>query len=176
MPALTQSQMQSLPDVLSTDRFTINFGVIPTFGDTSTTLLLKCMDVAITGVQNQRFPVPLGTVMRSFRGKKEFDQGTLQCTFVETVDMSTLAALRQWQEFIVGTNSGSSQGYINSYATTPVISTYDTTGSVADTVTLYRCFPDAVQAVQLSTQASQAMAIQCSFSFDYAVFGNVQVL
>ena len=172
MPALTLTQIQSLPDVLSTDRFTINFGVIPTFGDTSTTLLLKCMDATITGVSNQRFPVPLGSVMRNFRGKKDFDQGTLQFVFVETVDMSTLAALRQWQEYIAGTVSGSSQGYISSYAVTAVLSTYDTTGSVADTVTLYRCFPEVIQAVNLSTQQSQPMSISCAFSFDYAYFGN----
>jgi hypothetical protein len=29
LPALTQSQMQALPDVLASDRFIINFGSIP---------------------------------------------------------------------------------------------------------------------------------------------------
>lgn len=177
MPALTQSQMQSLPDVLATDRFTINFGVIPGFGDTSTSLLLKCIDVYIPGTANQRFAVPLGNVNRSFRGKKEFgQQNTMQCTFVETVDLTSLQALRMWLEYIAGTNSGNSQGYIADYAVTPTISVYDTTGSVADSVQLFRCFPENVPDVPLSTQQSQQMVFSASFSFDYAVYANTPIL
>ncbi|MDE1905570.1 MAG: hypothetical protein KGH75_03860 [Rhodospirillales bacterium] len=177
MPALTQSQVQSLPDVIATDRFTINFGSIPTFGDTSTTLLLKCIDVAIPGTDTQKFDVPLGNVTRTFRGKKLWSGGANQMAlaFIETVDMTSLQALRQWLEYIVGTNSGNSQGYISSYAVTPIIQVYDTTGSISDTITLYRCYPNAIQDVPLSTQGTQQMLVQAQFSFDYAVYSNTPV-
>lgn len=176
MPALTQTQIQSLPDVLSTDRFTVNFGVIPTFGDTSNTLLLKCMDVTIIGTANQRFTVPLATANRSFRGRKEFGAGnTFQCTFVETVDMSSLAALRQWLEYVVGTNSGNSQGYISSYAVSPIVTTYDTTGSIADSFTINRCFPESIQDVPLSTQQTGPVQVNATFSFDFIIYSNTTV-
>jgi len=134
------------------------------------------MDCYILGTSNQKFTVQLGPVNRSFRGRKEFGQGsTLQCTFVETTDLSTLTALRQWQEYIVGTNSGSSQGYISSYATTPTITVYDTTGSISDSVQVFRCFPDNLPDIQLSTQSAQPVVVQCSFSFDYLTYQGVSV-
>jgi hypothetical protein len=171
--ALTLTQEQSLPDVLATDRFTINFGSIPTFGSTQTSLLLKCIDVVIPGTSNQRFTVPLGNVNRSFRGKKEFgQQNTMSVAFIETVDATSLQALREWLEYCVGTTSGNSQGYINDYAVTPVLNTYDTTGSIADTVTIYRCFPIDVQDIQLSTAQTQQMQVNAAFSFDYLIYGN----
>jgi hypothetical protein len=174
LPALTEAQVLGLPDVISNDRFTVNFGAIPTFGDTSTSLLIKCMDVYIPGINNERFEVGLGTMYRSFRGKRNY-QRSMMMTFVETVDLSTLQALREWLEFIAGTSSGNSQGFIASYGVTPTITAYDTAGNAADTITLVNCFPYQLQDIALSTaQGTQAMLVQCDFSYDVPNYLSVQ--
>jgi hypothetical protein len=175
MPALTQSQIQALPDVLASDRFTINFGSIPGYGDTYNNLTLKCLDCVIAGTGNEHFQVPLGNVMRNFRGKKMY-QRQMSVTFAETVDASTVAALRQWNEQVVGTNSGNSQGYIASYAVTAVVSVYDTTGAVADTATFYNCFIADMQDYNLDTSTSQPVRVQALFVYDYVVYGNTTIL
>jgi len=131
--------------------------------------------VYIPGTSNERFVVPLANVNRTFRGRKNFMQNQMQISFVETTDMSSSAALRQWLEYIVGTNTGNSQGYIASYAVTPTINVYDTTGSIADTIQLFRCYPDDLQPVSLSTTTTQQMLIQATFSFDYCIYGNTPV-
>ena len=137
--------------------------------------MIKCLDAYIPGSSNERFVVPFFNVNRTFRGRKNFMQNQMQISFVETVDMTSSAAIRQWLEYIVGTNTGNSQGYISSYAVTPTISVYDTTGSVSDTIQLYRCYPDDLQAVALSTATTQQMLIQATFSFDYVIYGNTAV-
>jgi hypothetical protein len=175
LPALTQSQMQALPDVLASDRFIINFGSIPGYGDTSSDLTLKCMDVQISGNSNERFEVPLGNVVRSFRGKKNYSR-TLACTFAETVDLTTLAALRQWLEQVVGTDSGNSQGYINDYSVTAQIQVFDTTGAVADNVSVFRCFIIDLQDHNMQTQSSQAVTLNATFSYDYVEYANTPIL
>ena len=171
MAALTQTQMQSLPDVLASDRFVLNFGNVPGYGDSYNVLSFKAMDVAIPGIQNEHFGVPIGPTYRSFSGRRNYIR-TMACTFTETVDLSTLKCLRAWLENVRNTDSGNSNGYINSYAIVPTISVYDTAGNIADSIQLYRCFIIDLADHNMSTQGAQAVQVQAQFSYDYPIYAS----
>ncbi len=175
MAAFTNAQTQAMPDVIATDRFVFNFGSIPQSANTLTSLSIKCIDAVIPGFSNERFEVKIGAQARGFRGQKNY-QRIAQLQFIETVDMSALKALRNWHEFVVGTNSGNSGGYINQYAVTVSMQTYDTTGALADVATFYRVFPVDVQDVPMSAVQTQQMMVSAQLSYDYVVFANTPVL
>ena len=142
MAAFTNAQSQALPDIIGSDRFVFNFGAVPGTGNTLVPLSLKCLDAIIPGFSNERFEVRIGAQGRSFRGQKRYSY-IAQLAFIESVDFSTFSTLRNWHEFVVGTNSGNSGGYISQYAVTTTMQMYDTTGSLADVATLYRMLPYA---------------------------------
>lgn len=171
MAAFTNAQVQSLPDIISIDRFVMNFGAVPGTGNTLIPLSLKCIDAVIPGFGNQAFEVRVSGNQRNFRGQKMY-QYIGQFTFVETVDLSALKTFRNWHEFVVGTNSGNSGGYIAQYAVNAVQQVYDTTGALADNATFYRMFPVEINDIQTNSSQSQAMMISAQMRFDYPVFAN----
>ena len=175
MPPLTQTQMQALPDVLTTDRFILNFGSIPITGDSYGALSLKCVDVSMPGSQNARFDVPLGNVDRSFRGKKTYGR-QFSAAFSETVDLSSLRKLRNWLEACAGTDSGNSQGYISDYAVTANLQVFDTTGAAADYCDIFRCFIFDLQDIGLENSQTQGMRATAQFSYDYVQYAGVPIL
>lgn len=175
MAAFTNAQSQALSDILASDRFVMNFGSVPGgAGNTLTSLSLKCIDSVIPGFSNERFEVRIGAQGRAFRGQKRYTYQA-QLTFLETVDLSTLDTLRNWAEFVVGTNSGNSGGYINQYAVTATMQTYDTTGALADSAKFFRMFPVDIQDIPMTVNTTQAMMVQGLFSFDYVKFANTTV-
>lgn len=170
MPVITNADVQSLPDILASDRFVLNLGSIPGSGD-SRSLSIKCMDAMMSGYSNEAFPVPLNTHTRMFRGRKTYPR-TLQIQYVEDVGVDTNYRLRKWMEDIVGTDSGSSNGYIADYAITSQLEVYDTAGALADLGAYFRFFPIDVQGYSMNGQQSNPVVISCTFSFDYCKFNN----
>lgn len=100
----------------------------------------------------------------------------MDLTFAETVDMTTHNALRSWFEYVAGTNSNNSQGYVDSYAVTASIYTFDTTGAQADLANFMRIRPIAMPNTQMNGETTQAMQTSCTFRFDYCQFKNIAVL
>jgi hypothetical protein len=172
MPPIGLSQIQSLPDALTTERFVLNFGNVPGGDNSFFNLTIRCQDALIAGVRNATFPIMLQGQTRNFRGRREY-QHIMQATFMEGVDLGCLTTLRNWEENVVGTQSGSSNGYIADYAVAVSLQVYDTAGNVADNMTLFRCYPVDIQDIQLTGQGTTAMQVLATFSYDYVLWNGV---
>lgn len=173
--AISQLEVQALPDFLATDRFRLQFGNLPLFGSSNTALTLKCVDAILPGQGNERFEVALQGFVRNFRGRKNYPR-TFGVTIGETVDASALKALWTWGEAVVGTNSGNSLGYTSTYSVLGQIVVYDTTGAVSTSVQFVKCFPIDVTDLQLSGQNTQPAMLQAVFAYDYPIYGGIALM
>src|SRR5580765_6265272 len=111
---VTLNEIETLPDILSTEHFLLNLGAIPGFG-ANDDLALKCVDANIPGFSTENYEVPLHGVVRNFRGRKMYPR-VLAVTYVEDSYMRTLNSLRAWMEQIVGQNTNTSIGGIADYS------------------------------------------------------------
>ena len=170
MPRISLAQIQQLPDILSTEHFTFFLGSLPGGGDANGNLMLKCMEAVISGFGNTAFPVQLAGYVRNFRGMKTYGQDhSLNISYVEDTQMQTYYDLRNWNEQIVGTASGTSIGGVADYAVQEAYLTiYDQAGNQVDVLTFYNVILQDVQDVQISgSDQSTPMRLQVGFKFDY---------
>lgn len=172
---ITQSQVQALDDMMSADNFVFLFSKIPNWGgDGFSDLTIKALSAAIPGAGQEDFQVTIAGFVRNFRGRRIYNH-QIDLTFAETVDMSTHNALRNWFEYVAGTDSGTSGDYVKGYAVTGSIYTFDTTGVQADLANFYRIRPVQMPDTQLSGEGTQAMQTSCTFTFDWCNFNKVTV-
>lgn len=173
MPRITLSQIESLPDVLSSEHFTLQFGEIPNVGD-GLQLMLKYIDCNIPGFSTEAFDVMLHGVQRGFRGRRMYPR-SLACSFVEDSTMDTLNTLRQWMEQIVGTDSNTSVGGILDYAVPATLTIFDQAGNDIDSMNFINCFVQDVPDVQVTGESSTLMRITATFKYDYAQYRGVNI-
>ena len=157
-------EIASLPDVADAVSFNILFGTIPGTGDTKH-LSLKCQTISIPGFSNERITTTLHGHSVNFRGRKMYPQ-TLATQFVETSNLETIKAIRNWHEIIAGSNSNNSVGYKSDYSIDVLLEVYDTTGRVADEHLIEAFFPNDVSDTALSGESSAAMTQSITFSYD----------
>ena len=165
MARLTLDNIRSLPDIIPSDNFTLQFGTVPTHGD-SRTLTLKCLDASFPGSLNEAFEVNLAGFIVGFRGRKNYTH-RLQVQFVEDKTFDTYNTLSQWLEFVVGTNSATSGGDKSVYSVPATMNIYDQTGAQISTLTFYSMFPTDLQDVPVTGQNTNLMQITATFNFDY---------
>ena len=101
---------------------------------------------------------------------------TLAVTFRERAGMPIYKALKGWDEFIVGTESGNSGGYKPAYSINPTLLVYDAIGAITNTISFENFFIQELADIQLDGQSSQGMEISATFSFDRMVSGGVVIL
>lgn len=166
MARISLSQVNSLPDILPTDGFTMQFGNVPGFNGDSSPLTIKCANVMMPGFSNAHFQAMLHGLVVSFRGRKDYPR-QVQIQFVEDRTFSTNNALKSWMEFIVGTNSATSAGNKSSYAIQGLLTVYDQTGAAINNITFYNMFPTDIQDTQLTGEQTAMMLIGASFSYDW---------
>jgi hypothetical protein len=169
MPRTSLAQIQQLPDLLSNEHFTFDLGQIPG-NNIDAMMTIKVIDAVISGFGNSSFNVSLAGYTRNFRGVKTFGQEkTLSIVYAEDTLMNTYNALRNWDQQIVGTASGTSIGGIADYGISQCYLTiYDQAGNQLDVLTFYNVFILDVQDVQVTgQQQGNAMNIPVSFKFDY---------
>lgn len=173
MARVQLSETQSLPDILSSEHFTLQLGNIPGVGD-SYPLLLKCLDTNIPGFSTESYEVMIHGSVRNFRGRRMFPR-TLAATFVEDSTGETLASLRTWMEQIVGTNSNTSIGGIADYSTESLLTVYDQAGNPVDQITFINLFLQDVPDVQVSGESSTVMRVTATFKYDYPRYNGVSI-
>jgi hypothetical protein len=174
MGRITFNQVNSLPDAIDTSAFELLLGNLPNAGS-SFDLTLSCLTASIPGFQNEVWENNLHGHVTKFRGRKMYTR-TLAVTYREVADLRNYIALKAWDEYIVGTESGSSSGYKNQYSIDATLLVYDVTGSVAGTFKMENFFPQEVGDVQLDGQSSQGMELSATFSFDRMLVGGIPVL
>jgi hypothetical protein len=166
------NDIETLPDILSSEHFALNLGAVPGFGGDGRDLLLKCIDANIPGFSTESYEVPLHGVVRNFRGRKMYPR-SLAVTYVEDSNMQTLNTLRVWMEQIVGANTNTSVGGIAQYSVSAVLTIFDQTGRVIDEVRFINLFIQDIPDVQVTGESSTAMRVTCTFKYDYVIYSGV---
>lgn len=164
MARIAWSEVDALPDILSTDGYALVLGSIPGAG-MATDLTIKCQNVSIPGFSTEAYEVALHGFVKRFRGRKMFPR-QLTATFYEDSNFATLNKLRNWSEFVAGAESGTSQGYQADYSVDAVLYIYDTTGREINRTFIEHVYPQDVPDVQLDSTSSQGMIISVTFSYD----------
>jgi hypothetical protein len=173
MPRIALNDIQNLPDILSTEHFTLQLGTIPGGGD-SNGLMLKCADANVPGFSTENYEAMLAGTVRNFRGRKMYPR-TLAVTFLEDSSMTTLNALRNWMEQIVGTNSNTSIGGIAVYSVNALLTIFDMAGNDIDEITFMNCFIQDVPDVQVTGESSTLWRVPATFKYDWISYNGVTI-
>lgn len=172
---ISMSQFQALPDMLSNDNWVFMLSGIPGYnGSVFNDVCLKALSATIPGVSQEAFQVTIAGFVRFFRGRKLYSH-TLSIALSETVDFSATNAMRSWNEYIAGTNSGTSKGYSNDYTVTGTIYTFDTTGKAVDVANFRKLQLTDLGDTSLNGESTQAMTLNPTFRFDYAEFNSISI-
>lgn len=172
---IQRDEINSLPDALTNDAFTLMFGSIPGESDTRR-LMLQCQSAQEPEETNEAITTMLAGFQKRQSGTNT-NQGTFQVTFLETVDLAVLSRIRTWKQYCRGTATGSSVGYSQDYTRTAELTVFDTTGAEAKKVTIYKCFPSNIDAISYDSSNSAApVIVTVTFTYDYAIFGEATTL
>lgn len=164
MPRIGWNQVNNLPDTLDTSAFELLLGTLPGSGS-SRDLTLKCQQANIPGFSNEAWESPLHGYVKKFRGRKMFSR-SLSVTFIETAGGETYKQLKNWDEYIVGSRSGNSQGFQRQYSVNSRLVIYNTIGAVANAIDFENMFLQEVSDIALDGTSSQAALVQVTLSFD----------
>lgn len=171
---MSLTRQESAPDNLDNARFELLLGTIPGGGST-TNFTLGITTTSYPGWGNETWEAPVNGHIRKFRGRKTYPR-TLSVTYNDFVTFENTTKLRQWNEFIVGTDSGNSSGYRVDYSINADLIVYDVTGVAIDDTTMWKMFLNDLPDVTVDGQASAGFTATCTFSYDYTTSNNVAVL
>ena len=157
-----------LPDILSNDAFYFVIASVPAggSGDVLRNLALKCLNTNIAGSSTEKMTVALHSHQRNFRGRGIQPQ-TLSVTYYEDQTMATYKILKAWKEFIVGTRSGVSRGFLHDYSTSATLTVFDHPGNPIMQTTFYNLFITDIPDMALDGGSSAPLQISVTFSYDY---------
>ena len=169
---ITQSEINSLPDFLTTAEFVLMLGSIP--GTASTKRLsLQCKSTAIPGETVERVSETLAGFEKGQAGGRTWSH-TFSCTFAETRDLAISKAIRKWMQMTRGTKSGSSTGYMKDYSVSADVYVFDTAGEMVKSTTIYGVFPTEFPEISLEGGTSHAV-IEPAITFGYDYTSNDEV-
>jgi len=171
---ITFDENAGLADTMPSDGFELLFGSIPGIGDPNL-LRLRMQSCVIPGMQNEPITVTLHSFDYVFSGKNTYPK-VLACTFLElSVNMPVIRAIESWQQQVKGSNSGTSNGYINDYGVDAELRVYDNAGVLAKSLIIEKLFPSDLSDTPLDGQGGQGMPITTSFSYWRAVPADVEL-
>lgn len=166
MARVSLSRVTSLPDIITNEAYELILGTIPGSVGADDRLILKCLNANIPGFSNETYEVNLHSHVVKYRGRKMYPR-TLAVTYVEDAQFHTLRELRNWHEFIVGTDSSTSAADKRQYSVTAQLLFYNHKGELINTDTYYGLFINDVPDVQVSGESSTLMQVSVTFSYDY---------
>lgn len=166
MARINLDRVMSTPDIISTEAYEFILGTIPNSVGNDERMVIKAINASLPGISNQSFEVAMHGFVRNFRGRKDYPR-TLAVTYVEDKEFHTLRMLRNWHEFVVGTNSANSSGDNIDYTVNPDLVLYNGLGEEINRDTFYRLYPQDIPDVPVSGESSAAMQITCTFRYDY---------
>ena len=161
----TLSNVLALPDIIDAQKFILILGDIPGFGSANS-LSFKVSSFSVPGTSNEAFDVNLPGGPLNFRGRRIY-ANSMSLTMYEDSKMETLRPLREWMEYIAGSETGASGGYIEDYSITAQLSQFDTTNKEVARYLIHRFYPNDIPEVSLSGESSAAMQVTCSFRMTY---------
>lgn len=167
MPRISLEDVYSVGDLISTEDFELIFGNIPNISGSTKSLTIKCLNATYPGFSNEIMTANIAGFVRNQRGRKMYPR-KLIANFVEDSKMGTLNVLRNWSEYIVGSNSGVSSGSSNDYSVDAILNVYNQQATLIDTITFHKCFLEDVADVPLSGEGTTLAQVQLTCSYDWA--------
>jgi len=157
------SDIRALPDPLMGYNFDLVIPNVPGGGD-ARSLTIKCMSTSIPGMSTEDVTVSLKGIDTKYAGRPMYTH-TLSCTYLETRDLSTRDAIRNWiklqRDFRANTGS-----YKSDYATTASLMLYDDTGAAIRQISLEGFFPQNMDDAALDGGSSTPVNIAVTFAYD----------
>lgn len=161
MPPITFTQINSIPDILSTDRFTLMFPTIQ--GVDGRALTLRHAEVSIPKRAVAQIGVKYLGHSAYFRGNSENDS-IMNVQFFEDAEGTTTDAIFAWMKLVRNSEDGS--GLLKEqYAQQAAMEVYNTVGEPALTFDLYNIWPMSVTFPEFGEQSGPAK-ITVEFSVD----------
>lgn len=156
--------IRSLGDPLQTYNWDVIFTRIPGTADLKP-FTYKAMTTSIPGMLLESTPVALHGVELRFAGRANFSH-QLPLTLLENKDVSTRDMLNKWMRSARDwvSNSGS---YKDVYGVTVQLLLYDDIPQVVRTINLYGCWPETFDDVSVDGQASGAVQVSLTLSYDF---------
>lgn len=161
MPPITFTQINSIPDILSVDRFTLMFPSVQ--GVDGEALTLRHAEVTIPKRGIAQIGVKYLGHSTHFRGSSENDN-ILSVSFFEDSEGTTTDALFAWLKLVRNSEDGTSL-LKEQYAQQATLYIYNTIGEPALTFELINIWPMSVTFPELSEQSGPAK-LQVEFSVD----------
>lgn len=170
MARTSYDQVKAIPDAAQSWNFDLFFPTIPGSSGDSTQLTYKCKGTTLPSSKIEVIDIQLHGVKKQEAGRAIYD-GTFTATFMETVDYSTVKALRAWRDYMRSwkRNTGSNA---SAYKVNLELDVYDNAGEVIQTFILAGAFVTDVSDVQLSGGESQAVELSVTFAFDHMDDGH----
>lgn len=164
MSRITFAQVNALPDILDQTAFELVLGNLPLAGQASD-LTIKCQNVAMPGVSSEFWEAALHGHVKKFRGRKMYPR-TVTAAFYEDSTFGTINKLRQWNEFIAGSESGNSQGFSGDYTIEAELLVYNTVGQVINRTVFENFAVQEIPDVQFDGSSSQGVSVSVTFTYD----------
>jgi len=171
MARISFEQVNAVGDILDQTGFEFVMGSVPLAGGTQN-LTIKCQNVSMPGVSNEAWEAMMHGHVKRFRGRKVYPR-QLTATFYEDAFFGTITQLNQWQEFIVGSESGNSQDFQEGYSVDAELRIYNTIGTLISNISFEHLFPQDVPDVQMDGSSSQGVSVSVTFSYDRVRYDTV---
>ena len=164
MARIAFAQVNAISDPLDQTSFELLIGNVPIAGATLD-LTVKCQTVSIPGMSTEAFETMLHGHVIKTRGRKMYPR-TLSTTMIEDSTFATINKLRQWSEFIAGTETGNSQGFRLEYAVDAQLIVYNTKGDPINRTVFENFFPQEISDVNLDGSSSAVVSVPVTWSYD----------
>lgn len=165
MARSSYSDARALPDPLLSYNFDLIIANVPGGGD-SRALTIKCQSTEIPGTQVEDVTVFLHGAELKYMGRQTWTH-TLSAQYLETRDMSTRFAIKNWIEF--GRNIRQNTGRFKSqYATNADMVLYDDAGNTTRTIRLEGFFPQTLSEASVDGSTSTPVTYPVTFYYDAA--------
>lgn len=156
--------VRSLGDPMQTYNWDVIFTRIPGTADIKP-FTYKAMTTSIPGMLLESVPVALHGIELRYAGRANYSH-QLPITLLENRDASSRDMLVKWHRSARDwvSNTGS---YKDAYGVTVQLLLYDDIPEVIRTINLYGCWPETIDDAAVDGQASGAVQISMTLSYDY---------
>lgn len=169
MTKFTLDQMDNMPDIIGSTDFRFTFSRIPgALGIDLEKVAMNCTQAVIPGLTINKAEQRFAGAHKLNYAMTSTYAGTMAMQFLERVDAQTIIWMRQWLEFIRGTESGNAKGYKKDYAVVGRLEIFDATGKTAMEITLHNVFIQEFPETQVDAQSeNQQVLYAVSFNYDW---------
>lgn len=166
MAKVSLTELQSLPDPMTSDLYEFVIGRIPGNSGINTNVIrIQCQQVSIPSATIEPVNLELQGNSLVFAGRKVYTHD-LSITFVENRKMEIFKAMAGWAEFVrqKQTQLGS---YKAEYSTTATLYVYDQRGVTVSTINYFGLWISTTPEYQFDSTAANLITAACTFQYDY---------